>query len=121
MLVFGLLVMQNNLMLPNLDWNRTRGSWFRPRLAISIVICAFGAFSLSTLSQTFEGADEEVEPSVDSISNTEATLEGNENSVEDISIDIPIDSTPEDADDFETFIPSEDISEDYSVPFPVDI
>ena len=85
------------------------------------ILCFLGILSLSTLSQTFEGADEELEPSLDSGSNTESTLEDNESDAEDEGINIPVDNIPEDAADFETFIPSEDISEDYSVPFPVDI
>lgn len=108
-------------MRSSLDINKKFGFHSSSQSVKFALICLLTSFTLSTSSQTFENNDEELEPSLDTSSNVEDTLETNEANLEDTDIDIPVDNIPEDPGSFETFIPSEDISEDYSVPFPVDI
>jgi|MEHZ01.5.fsa_nt_MEHZ011494310.1_5 hypothetical protein len=73
-----------------------------------------------TLSQTFDNpdAEPELEPieSIDSEASVEVEAE-TEQEPQEIVVDVSVIEQG----NFDSFVPSEDISEDYSVPFPVDI
>jgi|TARA_B110000483_G_scaffold114954_1_gene139524 hypothetical protein len=97
--------MQNNMAL----------ECFRRILLSTVLLTA----SLA-LSQTFDNpdAEPELEPieSIDSEASVEVEAE-TEQEPQEIVVDVSVIEQG----NFDSFVPSEDISEDYSVPFPVDI
>lgn len=76
--------------------------------------------SFAVYSQTFEGDDNE-SISTQEASQNNAETASNETGQEANTAAAPTLPGPINSGNFDPFTPSEDISEDYSVPFPVDI
>ncbi len=92
---------------------------FGARLLLGVALLCIQAGSLS-VAQSFEDPENAAESGQQ---NAEGTLESQlDDSLEDsLQESLPTESASGEENEFDTFIPSEDISEDFSVPFPVDI
>lgn len=93
-----------------------------------LVIVAVGiAFALTLFAQTFDDPEAETDGGLEvevgepaSVSDAQLDESLEEYLEESQPLEVSEDLFNEES-DFDTFVPSEDISEDFSVPFPVDI
>lgn len=91
---------------------------------VALIAIASVTFAVSLGAQTFDDPDSESEGGLEAEVDSTAEAPLPDQQLDDLleeNLPQQIEEQVSDGGEFDSFIPSEDISEDFSVPFPVDI